>query len=181
LEFPTMPSTARLSNHPFPPYSYVPGKFPHPVTDPAGHMYGQTRTSNPVAADDWATCDEFLYALDLFNHGYYWEAHEAWETLWHAVGHHTRPGLFLKGLIKLAAAGVKAREGRVVGVARHLARTRELFSEAAALPPGDDLCGGFSLAKLQRQVSDLATGPDRCLNTSPDAVVRVFSLILRPC
>ncbi|MER9222262.1 DUF309 domain-containing protein [Mesorhizobium sp. M0644] len=23
--------------------------------------------------------------IDLINHGYYWEAHEAWEPLWHAA------------------------------------------------------------------------------------------------
>ncbi|MER9007639.1 DUF309 domain-containing protein [Mesorhizobium sp. M0862] len=24
----------------------------------------------------------FRWGIDLFNHGYYWEAHEAWEPLW---------------------------------------------------------------------------------------------------
>ncbi|TGQ49534.1 DUF309 domain-containing protein, partial [Mesorhizobium sp. M1C.F.Ca.ET.210.01.1.1] len=27
----------------------------------------------------------FRWGIDLFNHGYYWEAHEAWEPLWHAA------------------------------------------------------------------------------------------------
>ena len=48
---------------------------------------------------------------DLLNHGFYWEAHEAWETLWHAAGRKGEIADFLKGLIKLAAAAVKAREG----------------------------------------------------------------------
>ncbi|MER9856292.1 DUF309 domain-containing protein [Mesorhizobium sp. M0098] len=30
--------------------------------------------------------DVFRWGIDLFNHGYYyWEAHEAWEPLWHAA------------------------------------------------------------------------------------------------
>ncbi len=36
----------------------------------------------PVAAEASLCSDAFLWGLDLFNHGYYWEAHEAWEGLW---------------------------------------------------------------------------------------------------
>ena len=45
----------------------------------------------------------------------YWEAHEAWEELWHACGRMGPTADFLRGLIKLAAAGVKVREGRPRG------------------------------------------------------------------
>nr|WP_244447982.1 DUF309 domain-containing protein [Neorhizobium vignae] len=49
---------------------------------------------------------------DLFNHGYYWEAHEAWEGLWQAAKRGSQLRAFLKGLILLSAAGVKIREGK---------------------------------------------------------------------
>jgi hypothetical protein len=39
---------------------------------------------------------------------------------------------YLKGLIKLAAAGVKAREGQPVGVKRHARRAAELFQSVSA-------------------------------------------------
>ena len=68
-----------------------------------------------------------MWGCDLFNHGYYWEAHEAWEGLWHASGQRGVTADFLKGLIKLAAAGVKVREGRPAGVSRHAQRAIELF------------------------------------------------------
>jgi uncharacterized protein len=38
--------------------------------------------SNPVAAEASLSSDAFGWGLDVFNHGYYWEAHEAWEGLW---------------------------------------------------------------------------------------------------
>jgi len=38
-----------------------------------------------------ATNPQWLYAVDLFNGGWYWEAHEAWEGFWHALGR-TTPG-----------------------------------------------------------------------------------------
>ena len=61
----------------FPPYAYLPGRQPHPVRDPAGHSYRVEPM--PVAAEASLGSDVFLWGLDLFNHGYYWEAHEAWE------------------------------------------------------------------------------------------------------
>src|SRR5271165_4357968 len=64
----------------FPPYAYLPGKKPHPVRDPTGHSYHVEPI--PVAAEASLDSDAFLWGLDLFNHGYYWEAHEAWEGLW---------------------------------------------------------------------------------------------------
>ena len=119
----------RYSARELPPYSYVPGQFPHPIRDPAGHSYAHLPES-VTAIDDsnWQTNAAWLWAIDLFNHGFYWEAHEAWESLWHKAGRRGPTANFLKGLIKLAAAGVKHREGRPEGVRRHAARASELLS-----------------------------------------------------
>ena len=54
----------------------------------------------------------FRRAIELFNAGYYWEAHEVWEELWHVEGRRGPTAELLKALIKLAAAGVKVREGQ---------------------------------------------------------------------
>jgi predicted metal-dependent hydrolase len=40
--------------------------------------------------------------IDLFNHGLYWEAHEAWEQTWIPDRHGPDRG-FYKGLIQVAA------------------------------------------------------------------------------
>jgi hypothetical protein len=115
---------------PFPAYAYVPGKHPHPIRDPEGHSFGQP--AEAVPAPDPAELEShpmLCYAVDLFNFGYYWEAHEVWESLWHACGRQGALADLLKGLIHLAAAGVKAREGRQNGVQRHAARARELFEQ----------------------------------------------------
>ena len=71
----------------FPPYAYIPGRAPHPTRDPKGHNYGaEFETPKPPDPDDWRACRDYLYGIDLFNHGFYWEAHEAWEGLWVACG-----------------------------------------------------------------------------------------------
>ncbi len=112
----------------FPTYSYVPGKFPHPIGDPQGHSYGlELPKSPPLTPERWRGNHSYLWGIDLFNHGYYWEAHEAWETAWIGTGRSGSVADFLKALIKIAAAGVKAREGREVGVRRHSMRCVELI------------------------------------------------------
>ena len=37
---------------PLPPYSYVPGRFPHPISDPAGHMFGKSPEHPPAPNPD---------------------------------------------------------------------------------------------------------------------------------
>jgi hypothetical protein len=116
---------------PLPPYSYVTGLSPHPTSDPRGHSFGHAEpAAEPLDSSSWRTNANYLYAIDLFNHGFYWEAHEAWESLWHAGGRRGATADFLKGLIKLAAAGVKAREGRAAGVKQHAQRAVELLRSA---------------------------------------------------
>ncbi len=72
-----------LPERAFPPYTYVPGQAPHPIRDPAGHMHGVEPEPAELHVEDWWNCTEYLWGIDLFNHGYYWEAHEVWEGLWH--------------------------------------------------------------------------------------------------
>lgn len=111
-----------------PPYSYVPGLSPHPLSDPRGHSFGQHEPGlKPLDEVTWRDNETYCYAIDLFNHGFYWESHEAWEALWHAAGRTGRTADFLKGLIKLAAAGVKLREARPAGVRQHAARAADLL------------------------------------------------------
>lgn len=130
----------RYTSAPFPPYSYVSGFHPHPASDAAGHQFRESRDT-PAALDPlrWWESATYLYAVDLFNHGYYWEAHEAWESLWHAAGRRGATADWLKGLIKLAALAVKIREGNASGARRHAQRAGELL--AVACPCGGKYAG----------------------------------------
>ncbi len=78
-------------------------------------------------SSNWRDCTDYRYGIDLFNHGYYWESHETWEAVWVAAGRRGPVADFLKALIKLAAAGVKCREGNQAGVRRHARRAEALF------------------------------------------------------
>jgi predicted metal-dependent hydrolase len=116
-----------LPHKSLPPYAYLPGKNPHPVRDPTGHSYHVGPI--PVAAEVSLSSDAFLWGLDLFNHGYYWEAHEAWEGLWQVADRDGPLRVLFKGLILLSAAGVKIRERKNAAAARHAKRAAALFRQ----------------------------------------------------
>jgi len=135
----------------------VPGLFPHPTSDERGHSFGRKEPPpQPLDEATYRDNETYLYAIDLFNHGYYWEAHEEWESLWHAAGRRGATADFLKGLIKLAAAGVKAREGRPAGVRQHAQRADELFRGVRTIGATSDAVFGLQLDRLIAAASQIA-------------------------
>jgi predicted metal-dependent hydrolase len=160
----------RYSAEPLPPYSYVPGHAPHPVSDPRGHMHGHVaRSPELLEPERWQASTEYRYGVDLFNHGYYWEAHEAWESLWHTAGRKGPVAVWLKALIKLAAAAVKVREGNAAGAARHALRSLQLLRELNVASPfcgvaKEDLEGIADDIVAEAQAGPVAAAPTRVLD-----------------
>jgi len=150
-----------VSELPFPAYAFVPGRQPHPVTDARGHSFGQAHAVPAALNPEQPFASrEFLFAIDLFNAGFYWEAHEAWEGLWVAAGRSGNLADFLKGLIKLAAAGVKAREGQSIGVQRHAKRAMELFQSVVPRQSnGQKAIAGLALDDLIHAAQSLVDQP----------------------
>jgi len=56
--------------------------------------------------------------VDLYNAGFLWEAHEAWESLWHVSKGDRSQAQFIQGLIQCTAAALKVRMGQPKGVER---------------------------------------------------------------
>lgn len=193
-----MPEPRYAPAIPLPPYSYVPGhELPHPVNDPRGHLSNAQDSAHepPICPSQLATVptnpasrrqataaliaenSQWLHALDLFNAGFYWEAHEAWESFWNAFGRTTPEAQFVQGLIHLAAACVKIREGKPQGVSRHTKRARELLGELGAADPGGTL--NLAPESLAAVVAELESYTPSCWHTSKTLVVRVLAQNLR--
>ena len=83
---------------------------------------------SPAMHENWSHDRVWDWGVRLFDSGYYWEAHEAWEHLWLELGRTTPEALLLKGLIKLAACGVKCLESNSNGAKRHAVRAAELLA-----------------------------------------------------
>jgi len=143
----------RYTARPLPPYRYRSGSTPHPIRDPAGHSYGKESAPRYIDQDDWAHCEQYLFAVDLLNDGYYWEAHEELEGLWLGTGRDSPAGRFLQGLIQAAAALLKLEAGKVQSAAR-------LVDAAAAklLEPGGTFLGIDGAALTAELRAKLRTG-----------------------
>jgi Domain of unknown function (DUF309) len=160
-----------------PPYAYLPGKKPHPVRDPTGHSYHVEPI--PVAAEASLGSDAFLWGLDLFNHGYYWEAHEAWEGLWQVADRDGTLRTLFKGLILLSAAGVKIRERKNAAAARHAKRAAALFRQLTNVPDrAFDRALGMSPAALAECAEAAIRIPADLQATAPGQPQPVFNFIL---
>ncbi|MEX0716470.1 MAG: DUF309 domain-containing protein [Planctomycetaceae bacterium] len=142
-----------LPDEPLPAVPYVPGKTARPLdVDDHDARGGELVSNDPPRL--------LLRGLDLFNHGYYWEAHEAWEELWHVEERRGLAADLLKGLIALAAAGVKARQGNAAGVSHHAERAAALFAKVRDMRADSRaLQMRLPLAKLIGHAEALARSP----------------------
>ncbi|MDA1230883.1 MAG: DUF309 domain-containing protein [Planctomycetota bacterium] len=181
-------------DRPLPPYSYVPGHFPHPISDPRGHSFHNAEIAPTSVLDDhqlvpvsisrssdWIQSSDYLFGIDLFNHGFYWEAHETWEQVWIELGRTGRDADFIKGLIKLAASGVKAREVRPIGVQRHARRAHELFrlvSDTCIDNEAGIRCGGMDLKSLCAAADAIAENAGHLIESSDDPLEIILPLVL---
>ena len=78
--------------------------------------------------------DEGASGIQLFNDGLYWEAHEAWETVWHRKK--GREWAFYQGMIHVAAALLKIDREQFPGAHSQLTRALERFQVAGPLVTG---------------------------------------------
>jgi predicted metal-dependent hydrolase len=163
-----------------PPYTYVPGScWPHPTRSPDGHLWGVGhRAVAPIEPDRWWESPAYCRGVLLFNRGYYWEAHEVWEAIWHAHGRQGPIASILRALIKLAAAGVKVRERRPAGVRTHAARAALLFEEAHKAAGRFQL--GLDLDECAGLARQLAQQPPVDPEPAGASVSRVFDFQLTP-
>ncbi len=106
-----------------PAHRYVPGLSPRPALP---LFRAESTPPGTLPIGDAALLDDALpLGIDLYHHGYFWEAHEVWEGLWRRFGRNTTNGMLVQALIYLAAAQIKANAGIMRGAIRHGSRASE--------------------------------------------------------
>ena len=129
----------------FPAYRFRPGEHPHPTAHPDGHSYEPpgARPAGVVfrGTEDWRDSPDYLYGCDLYNHAYWWEAHESWEGLWQLTDKAGCQGQFLQTLIQVAACHLKLCQGKLEGVLSLRASSRRHLLQALRQAPGDTIMG----------------------------------------
>ncbi|MBC7398201.1 MAG: DUF309 domain-containing protein, partial [Bdellovibrionales bacterium] len=141
----------------FPPYAYLPGEHPHPSRE-GGYRDGLEEPSVHTLEHHQPLKNEaYAFAFDLFNHHYFWESHVYFEAFWNAHAREGSKADFLKGMIKLSAAGIKFQSGRVETSALHFIRARELF--LSVLKKEGEFYLGVDLTRLIAELDELSIRP----------------------
>lgn len=126
----------RYTKRSFPAYRFVPGVHPHPTEHPDGHSY--RKSEEPILAlteDNWHRNEQYLYGIDLYNHCFWWEAHEAWEGMWGETKKGDTTSHFLQGLIQVSAAFLKWHLKEKRGVESLFRSGRGYLEKARAQSP----------------------------------------------
>ena len=156
-----------LPERELPPYAFVPGRDPHPTRDPQGHSYGDEGSPPPhLPAANWYENAPYLWGVDLYNHGYLWEAHEAWEGLWHVAKR--EDGLqaqLLQGLIQCSAACLKIPMGQPNGLARLSALGSEKLEQVARETGGHHM--GLDLPEFVARLRAFASTEPQSIEDRP--------------
>ncbi len=161
----------KYSGFDFPPYAFVPVRNPHPKSNPEGHLYGKDELKpNKIDSNSFINSEEYLYGIDLFNHGFYWEAHEVWESLWNAHNREGNIAEFLKALIRLSAAGVKVKQAQERGIKDHSQAAGKVF-EKLLTNTNQDLFLGISLSSLINLTNENINNLDKFVDKKDKDIV----------
>jgi hypothetical protein len=143
------PAPPRRTSTPFPPTRHLPGPgVPHP------RELGSD--GRPATALDRRAGADFAYACDLFDHRYYWEAHEVWESEWRELDRDTPAAWFLQGLICAAAFCLKRHQGVTEGARTLLERTHLCLR--AVVDHEGEVVRGVPIRELFRRLHAFSEG-----------------------
>lgn len=107
----------RRTSHALPSAPYVPGQGP-----------------DPRYVDGWVEVEageRFAWGSDLFDAGFYWEAHEVWEARWRDLPEGSEAARHQQGLLLVAAALHKHAVGTDDGAATLIAQARRVLDRLA--------------------------------------------------
>ena len=115
-------------NREFPPYSFIPthnlnpnriGGYREGIPDPI---------STPLDKDNFFKHKDYLFAIDLINHGYYWESHVYFEAIWHAHNRRGNIANYCKAMVKISAGAIKHKQGRISSAERLFNGANKIFN-----------------------------------------------------
>jgi predicted metal-dependent hydrolase len=97
-----------------PKIAYIPGQ----TERPSSKSYKlHDRKAIPITDCRGDKNIHLLYGIDLFNAGFYWEAHEAWEDLWRVETNREFRDV-IQGLIQITGGAVKVIQENSNGVTK---------------------------------------------------------------
>lgn len=90
-----------LPEIPLPEIKYIPGQGKHP------EKFESMDVIKSITDLNKRSQQSYLYGWDLANHGFNWEAHEAWELTWNDWQKTSKKAKVVQGLIFMTASCLK--------------------------------------------------------------------------
>lgn len=143
----------RYTSDYLPEYAHRPGETVHPNKE-GGHYFGKKEPEQkPLTQENYVIHHEYLYGIDLYNHGYFWESHVYWEAAWNGCGRKGKTADFLKALILLAAGRLKYEIGQNPPALGHYEKSKGLFESLEC-----EEFAGMDIENLIREIASLVNG-----------------------
>lgn len=141
----------RYTDFQLPTVAYVPGKTLRPTEEPLEKEGVQPQ---PLSNKEPFENEFFLYGIDLFNHHFFWEAHEAWETIWHLEDDPILRNL-IQGLIQVSGGYVKIFQKNDTGARTLWGKAEKRLSSELLDETGIDLSHHMNCYALDDGISEL--------------------------
>ncbi|WP_412462708.1 DUF309 domain-containing protein [Halobacteriovorax sp. RT-2-6] len=90
---------------------------------------GEPQTARLSSSEAFKDSEDYLYAIDLVNRGYFWEAHAYLESLWNEHNRTDDFAILFKAIIKIAAGLLKLEMKQESAFKTHFERCLELLNE----------------------------------------------------
>ena len=126
-----MPVPRYAPHRPLPARAFVPGREGS-VRPIEGLSKLEARTFAP---EKWRENEAWLFGVDLWNNGFLWEAHEAWESIWR-VPFDAEQSEFLRGMIQCAASALKLTIGNASSATKLSQSGLERLEKVTLSPTG---------------------------------------------
>lgn len=117
----------RYCERPLPTTPYLPGGHSHNDNDSTAPDLRAGLSLSNCEAEHWAECTAYLYAVDLYNAGFWYEAKSLWRELADKSPDRPEQQAFLTGLSHAADALLVRRMGWRSGVAQARGRCAHIF------------------------------------------------------
>ena len=137
-----------------PEYAHLPGVTAPPEGGPVAAIVSEV--GDATRPETWSENRAYLYGFVLYRGGFFWEAHEVWEAVWHGCRPNAPERCLVQALIQLANAALKVRMGKDNAVRRLLRDAQRLVDEAivrAAAGAHGTVLMGVDLIRLRQQIS----------------------------
>lgn len=131
---PVLPAYRRYCVQPLPATAYLPSRHSHDGHAATPPNLNTVTHETPCEPKHWATCTPYLYAVDLYNAGYWFEAKSLWQEMAEKMGNTPDQYHFLTGLRHAADALLSRRMGWRSAVAQARGRCAHVLSQLATEP-----------------------------------------------